>query len=140
MEIMKQLIIYNPWAGHSQAGKILDQVKAYMDEIGLPYDLLMTEHQGHGIELTQNVDFNEYDGLIAAGGDGTLFEVINGYYRNGSSVRLPIGVLPVGTGNAFVRDMDMHDHDWKPALDIIKAGKTRKFDVGHFTTEGLHMI
>lgn len=133
---MKQLIIFNPWAGHGYAGKTLPEIEAYLQAIELPYDILLTTHQGHGIELTQKADFSQYDGIIAAGGDGTLFEVINGYYRNGSSVRLPIGVLPVGTGNAFVRDMDMHDHDWKPALDIIKAGQTRKFDVGHFTTEG----
>jgi len=133
---MKQLIIYNPWAGHGNAGKILDQVKAYLDKIQLPYDILLTEHQGHGIELTQKADFNQYAGIIAAGGDGTLFEVINGYYRNTSTTRLPIGVIPVGTGNAFVRDMSLHHNDWKPALDIIKTGVTRKFDVGHFITEG----
>ncbi len=133
---MKQLIIYNPWAGHGYAGKILPDVKKYLQEIDLPYDLLETTHQGHGIELTQQADFAQYSGIIAAGGDGTLFEVINGYYRNDSSTRIPLGVLPVGTGNAFVRDMDLHHHDWKPALDIIKTKITRKFDVGHFTTEG----
>ncbi len=133
---MKQLIIFNPWAGHGYAGKTLPKIEAYLKEIDLPYDILLTTHQGHGIELTQSADFSQYDGIIAAGGDGTLFEVINGYYRNSSSVRLPLGVLPVGTGNAFVRDMNLHDHDWQPALDVIKAGQTRKFDVGHFTTEG----
>jgi len=133
---MKKLIIFNPWAGHGHAGKILPQIEAYLQEIDFEYDILITEHQGHGVDLTKKADFSQYGGIIAAGGDGTLFEVINGYYRNDSSVRIPLGVLPVGTGNAFVRDMDLHHQDWKPALDIIKAGNTRKFDVGHFTTEG----
>ena len=133
---MKNLIIFNPWAGHGHAGKILPQIEAYLHEIDFDYDILITEHQGHGVDLTRDADFSQYGGVIAAGGDGTLYEVINGYYRNDSPVRIPIGVLPVGTGNAFVRDMDLHHHDWKPALDIIKTGATRKFDVGHFTTEG----
>ena len=133
---MKHLIIFNPWAGHGYAGKTLDQIEDYLRTIGLPYELLKTEHKGHGVDLTREVDFSQYAGLIAAGGDGTLFEVINGYYHNPSTNRIPIGVLPVGTGNAFVRDMNLHDHNWKKALDVIKAGKTRKFDVGHFTTEG----
>ncbi len=133
---MKNLIIFNPWAGHGHAGKILPQIEAYLHEIDFDYDILITEHQGHGVELTRDADFSQYGGVIAAGGDGTLFEVINGYYHNDSPLRLPIGVLPVGTGNAFVRDMDLHHHDWKPAIDIIQAGTTRKFDVGHFTTEG----
>lgn len=133
---MKKLIIFNPWAGHGYAGKTQGEIEAYLKGIGLAYDLLRTEHKGHGIELTKNADFSQYDGIIAAGGDGTLFEVINGYYHNTSSNRLPIGIMPVGTGNAFIRDMDLHDHDWKTAIDIVRGGKTRKCDVGHFTTEG----
>lgn len=133
---MKKLIIFNPWAGHGYAGKTQGEIESYLNEIGMAYDLLRTEHKGHGIELTKNADFSQYDGIIAAGGDGTLFEVINGYYHNTSSNRLPIGIMPVGTGNAFIRDMNLHDHDWKTAIDIVRGGKTRKCDVGHFTTEG----
>jgi len=133
---MKHLLVYNPWAGHGNAGKILPQVEDYMKSVELPYELMLTEHQGHGVELVEKADLSQYVGVIAAGGDGTLFEVINGYYRNTGTQKPTIGVLPVGTGNAFVRDMDLHHHDWKPALDIIKAGATRKFDVGRFKTEG----
>lgn len=133
---MKKLVIYNPWAGHGQAGKIRAQIETYLDEIEMPCDFLETEQRGHGIDIVRDADFSQYSGILAAGGDGTLFEVINGYYKNSSATRIPIGVIPVGTGNAFVRDMDLHNHDWKPALDIIKAGNTRKVDVGHFVTEG----
>ncbi len=133
---MKLLIIFNPWAGHGRAGKILPQIEAYLHELDMEYDILLTNGHRDGIELTRTADFTRYGGVIAAGGDGTLFEVINGYYQNNSAVRIPIGIIPVGTSNAFVKDMDLHDHDWKPALDFIKAGKTLKFDVGHFTNEG----
>ena len=133
---MKYLFIYNPWAGHGHAGKIQSQVRDYLAQIGLDAEIIMTQAPGDGITITQHADLSQYAGVIAAGGDGTLFEVINGYYRNAATVRIPIGVLPVGTGNAFVRDMDLHHHDWQPALDIIKAGRTRKFDVGHFLTAG----
>jgi diacylglycerol kinase (ATP) len=133
---MKRLIIFNPWAGQGLAGKILPQIEAYLREIDLSYDILLTAHPGHGMELAETADFNDYCAIIAAGGDGTLFEVINGYFRNKSSARIPIGVIPVGTSNAFVKDMELHDHDWKPALDIIKTGKTQKFDVGQFTNKG----
>ena len=82
---MKQLIIFNPWAGLGYAGKTLSQIEAYLNEIQVPYDLLKTSHQGHGIELTRNADFSEYAGIVAAGGDGTLFEVINGCYSSRNS-------------------------------------------------------
>ncbi|MBT3254275.1 MAG: diacylglycerol kinase family lipid kinase [Candidatus Marinimicrobia bacterium] len=132
---MKNLIIYNPWAARGRAGKLLPQIKAYLQEIDLDCDILITDHHGHGLELVKEADFSQYSAVIAAGGDGTLFEVINGYFRNNSSPRIPIGVIPVGTSNAFVKDMELHDHDWKPALDIIKAAKTQKFDVGRFANE-----
>ncbi len=133
---MKNLIIYNPWAARGRAGKLLPQIEAYLQEIDLVCDIMITDHRGHGLEIVTEADFSKYSSVIAAGGDGTLFEVINGYYRNNSSTRIPIGVVPVGTSNAFVKDMELYDHDWKPALDIIKAGRTNKFDVGHFTNEG----
>lgn len=131
---MKYLLIYNTWAGHGNAGKILPKLKAKLGE--LDCDIVFTEHMGHGTQLVEERDLTQYAGVLAAGGDGTLFEVINGYYANRSEKKPPIGVIPVGTGNAFVRDMDMHDHDWEEALEVIKTGKTRKFDVGCFDTEG----
>lgn len=133
---MKALLVYNPWAGHGYAQKKLDEIEDYLKQINLPYELFLTKATGHGKEIVAAADFKQYSALIAGGGDGTLFEVINGYYANPSELKLPIGVLPIGTGNAFVRDMDLHHHDWKPALDIIAAGKTKKCDVGKFTTEG----
>ncbi|MBT4033434.1 MAG: diacylglycerol kinase family lipid kinase [Candidatus Marinimicrobia bacterium] len=133
---MKNLIIYNPWAARGRAGKLLPQIEAYLQEIDLASDILITDHRGHGMELVKEADFSEYSAVIAAGGDGTLFEVVNGYFGNNSAKRIPIGVIPVGTSNAFVKDMELHDHDWKPALDIIKAGKIQKFDVGKFANEG----
>ncbi|MBC8375993.1 MAG: diacylglycerol kinase family lipid kinase [FCB group bacterium] len=133
---MKNLIIYNPWAARGRAGKLLPQIEAYLQEIDLASDILITDHHGHGMELVKEADFSHYSAVIAAGGDGTLFEVINGYFGNNSSKRIPVGVIPVGTSNAFVKDMELHDHDWKSALDIIKAGKTQKFDVGRFANQG----
>jgi diacylglycerol kinase (ATP) len=131
---MGHLLIYNPWAGHGHAKKILPEVKSYLKDIGLEFDILETHEQGEAITYVANADFSQYDGIISAGGDGTLYEVINGYYANKSEKRIPIGVLPVGTGNAFIRDMNLVQSEWKKALDIIKAGKLRKIDVGQYTS------
>ncbi len=98
--------------------------------------MLQTEAQGHGRELTTQADFSKFDGVIAAGGDGTLFEVINGYYANPSEKRIPVGVLPTGTGNAFSRDLGLKTSDWEKAIDIISANTIKKIDAGYFTTEG----
>lgn len=133
---MKALLVYNPWAGHGYGGENLPQVESYLNQIQFPYELHLTERPGHGSDIVRNADLSQYSSIIAAGGDGTLFEVLNGYYNNSSAPGLPIGVLPLGTGNAFVRELGLKVTDMQPALDIIAAGKTQKCDVGKFYTQG----
>jgi len=133
---MKVLLIYNPQAGHGRAGKMLPEAEAAFNEKGITFDLQKTDYPEHAVEIVSRTDFAQYDGLVAAGGDGTLFETINGYYKNKSRNRIPLGLLPVGTGNAFARDLDMTSKGWHEAVDIIAARKPRKVDVGKFTTHG----
>lgn len=133
---MKVLLIYNPYAGHGRAGKILPQVEAEFLKHNIEFELHLTDYPEHGIEIVKEADFKNYDGIIAAGGDGTLFEVINGLFLIKSKKKLPLGVLPVGTGNAFARDLDLHVSRWQEAIDIFRLNKTRKVDVGKFTTHG----
>ncbi len=132
---MKLLLIYNPNAGHKRAKKILPDVLLEFKKYNIDVDVELTANQLHGIELVRNAKFKNYDGVVAAGGDGTLFEVINGYFQNQSEKRIPIGVLPVGTGNAFARDLDLTNTKWKKAIEIISWNKPGKVDVGHFKTK-----
>jgi diacylglycerol kinase (ATP) len=81
-------------------------------------------------------DLMGYDGLLAAGGDGTLFEVLNGLYEHPPERRPPLGVVPVGTGNAFARDLGLQPGDWARSVALIGAGRTRQVDVGRAEPAG----
>ena len=133
---MKILLVFNPNAGNGRAKNMLPKILGRFEELDIGVEVLETQAQGHGRELVQQADFTGFDGVIAAGGDGTLFEVINGYYENKSQNRIPVGVLPTGTGNAFSRDLDLKASDWERAIDIIHSNKIKKIDVGHFKSEG----
>lgn len=132
---MKVLLIYNPHAAHQRARKILPEIQEYFVKKGIEIDLKFTEYPGHGKEIVQSADFSNIDGVIAAGGDGTMFEVVNGYYYNTSKNKPPIGTVPTGTGNAFAHEFDLKSTDWQRAVDIIAANKIRRVDVGHFKTD-----
>ena len=67
---MKLLLIYNPYAGHKRAMKILPQVESLFNEYGMEFDLFLTDYPEHGIEIVRQADLEKYDGLVAAGGDG----------------------------------------------------------------------
>jgi diacylglycerol kinase (ATP) len=133
---MKILLVFNPNAGHGRAGKLLPNVERALNDYNITFDLQLTQYPGHGIELVRNADLSSYDGLVAAGGDGTLFEVINGYFQNPATVKIPIGILPVGTGNAFARDLKLNNTNWIEAIKIIAEKKTRKLDTGKFHSNG----
>lgn len=133
---MKLLLIFNPNAANGRAVKMLPKLQTAFQQAGLEVDVLQTEARGHGRDLVARADLSGYDGLVAAGGDGTLFEVVNGYFKNPAAGSIPVGVLPTGTGNAFSRDLDLKSTDWQQAIEIIRKREVKKIDVGRFETEG----
>ncbi len=137
---MKVLLIFNPKAANGRAIKNLEKIKKLLSEKGITPEIKLTEHRGHGIKLVENEDLSKYEAVLSAGGDGTLFETLNGIFRNKSTDKKPpIGIIPIGTGNAFVRDMDLKTGNFKDAIEIISNGKKKKVDVGKFTTkEGIY--
>ena len=133
---MKVLLVYNPYAGHKRAKKILPQVEALFTEKKIDFDLRLTDYPEHTVEIVRQANFHQYDGVVASGGDGTLFEVVNGYFQNPSKKRIPLGILPTGTGNAFARDLNLDASRWQDAVGVIRLAKPRKVDVGLFHTHG----
>lgn len=69
--------------------------------------------------------------VIAAGGDGTLNDVLNAIMPHSAKVRL--GLLPLGTGNDFARTLEM-PADLSAALEVLRAGQTRAVDVVQATS------
>jgi diacylglycerol kinase (ATP) len=62
--------------------------------------------------------------------------VLNGLYEHPAGRRVPLGLVPVGTGNAFARDLGLLPGDWEKGVGIIRAGRQRRVDVGRVTHEG----
>ncbi|MBA4407501.1 hypothetical protein C0389_09520 [bacterium] len=133
---MKIFFLNNPAAGNKNGAKYFPLINREFDVWNIERESVQTEYAGHGTEIIKKLDFEKYDGIAVSGGDGTLFETINGYYANNSSKRIPVGVIPVGRGNAFARDLDLVTERWKESIATISLGKTKKTDVGVFTTEG----
>jgi diacylglycerol kinase (ATP) len=130
---VKILLIINPKSGHKSGEKLNSQIIQKFEEKNIELDFHLTEFKRHGQEIVQNARFEDYDGIVFCGGDGMAFETINGYFRNRSEKRIPIGVIPIGTGNAYARDLDFAKDRWEESVEAIASQKTRKIDVGKFT-------
>jgi len=133
---MNILLAYNSHAGHKRAGKLLPKVKELLAAANINAEIHQTNGPGHAGKIVQEADFSQFDAVVAAGGDGTLFEVVNGWFNNPRVRNIPIGVIPVGTGNAFCIDLNLKTNDIERAIEVIANGNRRKVDVGKFTSEG----
>jgi len=95
------LIVLNPVAGKGNALKLVPRIEEDFRKLGIAFELVQTQYPGHGIQLAEEGCAKGYRGIIAAGGDGTGNEVINGLMRAkvaGKDIP-PFGALAVGRGN-----------------------------------------
>jgi diacylglycerol kinase (ATP) len=130
---VKLLLIFNPHAAMKRASRLLPDIRKGLERFAT-VDIALTRHAGHAVDLVAAADLDAFDGVIAAGGDGTLYEVLNGLYRKPVQDRVPLGLVPVGTGNAFARDLGLMPGDWQKGIDIIARKQLRKVDVGRVQT------
>jgi diacylglycerol kinase (ATP) len=123
---MRTVVIVNPNAGSVGELDTLHQaVRGLSGGV-----LLQTEKEGDAREMARKA-MEEGAGLVvAAGGDGTLNEVVNGLAADLGAARL--GLLPLGTGNDFARSINVPP-DLDAALAVLREGRTRVLDVARAT-------
>ena len=124
----KTCIILNPTAG---SVRDLDEVVAGFRRLP-DAKIRLTGRRGSAARFAATAIRQGYDIIIAAGGDGTLNEVINGIGKNVKKVR--VGLIPLGTGNDFARTIGVPT-DLEAAIDLIAAGKTRAVDLVRVTSD-----
>jgi diacylglycerol kinase (ATP) len=136
---METRIIVNPNAG--SAGD-LEAVKAALgDRPGT--ELCFSEKKGDAEDLAREAVRQGVRTVVAAGGDGTLNEVLNGLAEDfaGATIdrpgRVRLALLPLGTGNDFARSIGV-PADLDAALAVLDAGRTLKIDVARATFQDGH--
>lgn len=125
-------VILNPYANRWGAQRRLSQVKRALSEAGLAYDLHVTTQRREATQVARDAAAShDYSAVIAAGGDGTVNEVVNGLIAAAfpDQPTVPFGVLPIGTGNDF-NDMSGLPRQLVQCVEVIAAGKTRQVDAG----------
>ena len=123
------VIIYNPAAAQGHAGERLEEVRAALTAAGLDFTLRLTEGAGHATDLASEAAADgKTDVVVAAGGDGTANEVINGLMR-ATGARPAIGVLCIGRGNDFAYGVGIPT-EVAGGIEVLQAGAEVPLDVG----------
>ena len=122
-------IIYNPVTNSGNSADRMRQIRELMDSKGIQYEYMETLREGHATEIAKEMAAN-CDIVVAAGGDGTVFEVVNGIYGTQASMM----IMPLGSGNDIARSAGVLELTDEQLVDLLVSGKTRPFDC--FTVNG----
>jgi YegS/Rv2252/BmrU family lipid kinase len=128
------MIICNPASAGGRTGRRWSEVAAGLRAEGLDFDVAMTTCAGEATELARGGVAEGRRLVVAAGGDGTVNEVANGFFEAARSghAQSKLAVLPTGTGGDFRRTFGIPS-DLREAARVLKEGRTRRIDAARVT-------
>ena len=128
---MKITVIVNPASGRGRARKQIPTIERILRASNLDFDLLQSERPWHTAEIAEAAARQGVDAVIAAGGDGTVNEAINGlmHARLDGFTKSAMGVLCLGSGNDFAASLNISVKQ-EEAVQAIARNIRRPVDVG----------
>lgn len=120
-------LIYNPLSGRLRwkRQRDLDRATHLLDAYGIRIVRIPTTGAGSATALAREQVAAGRDLIIACGGDGTVNEVVNGM----AGSRVPLALLPAGTGNVLAKELGLPWDIWR-AAEYIPAGEVRRIALG----------
>ncbi|MEH7353812.1 diacylglycerol kinase [Neobacillus drentensis] len=120
-------LIYNPTSGREVLKRNLPEILQKLEVAGYEASCHATTGAGDATKAARLAVERQYDIVIAAGGDGTIHEVVNGLAEQ--EYRPKLGIIPAGTTNDFARALHI-PRDVGAAVNIITKGELIPVDIG----------
>ncbi|HWN67605.1 MAG TPA: diacylglycerol kinase family protein, partial [Haliangium sp.] len=128
---MHIVAVVNPQSQHGALGRKWPEVaRVLRRELGA-FETVFTERPGHAPSLVREALRAGCERVLAVGGDGTISEVVNGFFEDGKPIapRAALCVVPFGTGGDFRRTVGL-PRSFGEAARALAGGKVRTIDVG----------
>jgi diacylglycerol kinase (ATP) len=128
------VIIANPRAGHGKVERHLPEIERTLAGAGLVYRIVRTTHPGYATEAARDALERGDRYLVAAGGDGTVHEVLNGMLEDGAAVAQDavLGVVAAGSGCDFVKSLGLPGDAVRASRHLL-GDAVRSIDIGKVT-------
>ena len=128
---MKTFFVVNPKSANGATGRRWGELVASIARTLSDFGVEFTRGEMDAMHITRTAIKSGYECIVAVGGDGTINEVVNGFFEDGKVLNpaAALGVLPRGTGGDFRKSFDW-DLDSDAAIHRLKTPDTRPFDVG----------
>jgi len=129
-------VILNPVAGRGYGAKVESDLRRFLKAEGLDVDVVRTTRPWHAAELAERAVSEGFEIIVAAGGDGTTHEVVNGLMATSDGgVAGTLGIIPIGSGSDFANTVGVPP-DLLSACRRLAHGQPRLVDVGLVTMPG----
>ena len=125
-------VILNPYSNRWKSQERWPEAEAALKAAGVDFELAVSQKKRQVVALAEEAARAGFSPIIAAGGDGTVGEVVNGMARAAKSDETtlgPLGIMPLGSANDLVANLNLPT-DLLGAARVIAAGNTRLLDVG----------
>lgn len=118
-------VVFNPAARGEKARRF----RSALERVAANCTLKPTRHPGHASDLAAEAVREGAEIVVAAGGDGTVNEVVDGLARDDSALaRVRLGLIPIGTINVFARELGL-PMDLEGAWEVVRAGHAVRVDL-----------
>ncbi|RME48092.1 MAG: diacylglycerol kinase family lipid kinase [Chloroflexi bacterium] len=125
------LVIFNPIAGRGLVARLKPTIVETLRRYNVEFDTMETTDRGEAVRLAREAVEAGYQLVVAVGGDGMVHEVVNGLMHAGAGPNdVTLGIIPAGSGNDFVKMLDLPGEDIATACARIGRGQTRVVDIG----------
>lgn len=121
---MRICLIVNPKAG-SRPESVLAEMREHLESCCDQLEVLTTTAKGDAERFAAGLSPAEWDLCVAAGGDGTINEVINGLQEG-----MTLGLVPLGTANVLARELEIPINDLAAAVEVLCSGTAKPIDLG----------
>ncbi len=123
--------VFNPTAGTNDIEKVRDKIEFELDKHNIEFEFYFTKYKRDATNEVVDKIMEGYTKFIAAGGDGTVHEVVNAIFLQDfiSTDQITLAVIPTGTGNDWAKHHNL-SMDISKSVSLIKRGKTDLQDVG----------
>lgn len=143
----KFLVFVNPKSGSGKAKITFDEkLSNVLNLAGITYTVMVTERSQFAHDFVRDNDLSQWKGIIICGGDGLLYEIINGIGARSDCPKvledLTFGIIPCGSGNGLAATILNNygiTNDNDPVLDLTLAavcGRTSPMDLIYIETSG----
>jgi YegS/Rv2252/BmrU family lipid kinase len=129
-------VILNPIAGRGYGARAEPEIRRLLEAEEADFDLVLTEGFWHAAQLAEQATNDGFEIVVAAGGDGTVHEVVNGLMAaaDESGIGGTLGTIPVGSGSDFASNVGM-PADLPGACHRLVHGETRIVDIGRVAVD-----